>query len=55
MERPTEKRTASPERIYKILHRNLDIEEHEPHKKTGIPSDVPQGQAAPASLVATVV
>jgi hypothetical protein len=33
MEWPKEKRTTSPERIYKILHRNLDSEEQEPHKK----------------------
>jgi hypothetical protein len=41
--------------IYKTLHRKLKIKQHEPHKKTGVDSDVSDGLAVPDPLMAPVV
>ena len=41
--------------IYKTLHRNLNIEQHEPHTKLGVNSDVPKGYAVIAPHMASIV
>jgi hypothetical protein len=38
-----------------VLHRGLNIEQHEPHQHSNVNSDSPDGQAVPSSLVTHVV
>jgi hypothetical protein len=41
--------------IYKILHRKLKTEQHEPTKNRGMNSGAPEGVAVPVPVVAPVV
>ena len=41
--------------INKTLHRNLNIEKHEPHLRLGVNTDAPEKQAVTPPLVAPIV
>ena len=45
------KKTKGQTMIYKILHKKLNIEQHESHLKIEVNSGVPEGLGVPVTLV----